>query len=82
VHHYSVFEEVQLSGKKKQYCAEMDIDMLEKYKDEEIDVQEEVASAKDHFTKVTSGDRISGSSVMTKKFGLRDQKLPPKLLYF
>lgn len=45
-------ESTQLNSRFK-YTAEMDINALEKYKSEEIDVQEETVSPKEHYTRIT-----------------------------
>lgn len=44
-------ESTQL-GSKNKYYAEINIDDLGKYKTEEIDVQEEIVTVKDHYTKI------------------------------
>ena len=44
-------ESTQLNSKNK-YYTEVDVNELEKYKNEEIDVSEEVVNPKDHYTKI------------------------------
>lgn len=61
--------ESTMLGSTRKYRAEMDIDMLEKYKNEEIDVQEEFASAKANFTKITItrlNKKITGARTKSK----------------
>ena len=61
-------ESTRLNSKNK-YYAEINIDELGKYKTEEIDVEEEIVSPKEHFTKITIthlNKKISGSRTISK----------------
>lgn len=61
-------ESTQL-GSKTKYYIEMDIDQLGKYKTEEIDVREESANSKEHFTKIVIrklNKKISGPRTISK----------------
>ncbi len=56
-------ESTQLNSKNK-YYTEIDIDQLEKYKTEEVDVTEETVNLKEHYTKIVIkklNKKISGS---------------------
>lgn len=61
-------ESTQLNSKTK-YYAEIDIDEVGKYKTEEIDVKEEYASPKEHYTKIVIrklNKKISGPRTISK----------------
>lgn len=61
-------ESTQL-GSKTKYYTEIDIDQLGKYKTEEIDVREETANPKEHFTKIIIrrlNKKISGPRTISK----------------
>lgn len=61
-------ESTQL-GSKNKYFTEINIDELEKYKTEEIDVIEDIVSIRDHFTKIVIrklNKRIVGSRTIGK----------------
>ena len=61
-------ESTQLASKTK-YYTEIDIDQLGKYKTEEIDVREETANPKEHFTKIIIrrlNKKISGPRTISK----------------
>lgn len=61
-------ESTQL-GSKTKYYTEIDIDQLEKYKTEEIDVKEELSNPKEHFTKIVIrklNKKISGPRTISK----------------
>lgn len=61
-------ESTQL-GSKTKYYTEIDIDQLGKYKTEEIDVKEEPASIKEHFTRIIIrklNKKISGPRTISK----------------
>lgn len=61
-------ESTQL-GSKTKYYTEIDIDQLGKYKTEEIDVREEPANTKEHFTKIIIrklNKKISGPRTISK----------------
>ncbi|MCQ4022104.1 MULTISPECIES: ATP-binding protein [unclassified Ruminococcus] len=61
-------ESTRLNSKNK-YYTEINIDELGKYRTEEIDVQEEIVSSKDHFTKIVIRNlnkKIKGSRTIGK----------------
>lgn len=61
-------ESTQLNSINK-YYAEINIDVLGKYKSEEIDVREEIVSPKDHYTKIVIKNlnkKISGTRTTSK----------------
>lgn len=61
-------ESTRLNSKNK-YFARINIDELGKYKTEEIDVEEETVSPKDHYTKITIthlNKKISGGRTVSK----------------
>lgn len=61
-------ESTQL-GSSKKYRATVDVDMLERYKNEEIEVEEETVSPKEHYTIITIrklNQRITGSRTKGK----------------
>jgi hypothetical protein len=56
-------------GSNKKYFAEMDVSVLEKYKNEEIDVTEESANSSEHYTKISIkrlNQRIRGGKTKGK----------------
>lgn len=56
-------------GSTKKYRAVIDVDILEKYKSEEIDVEEETVSPKEHYTLITIkrlNQRITGARTKGK----------------
>lgn len=61
-------ESTQL-GSSKKYRATVDVDMLERYKNEEIEVEEETVNPKEHYTIITIkklNQRITGSRTKGK----------------